>query len=155
MNEVGSILNSWKIASIVPNGFPRITIPFNRSKYSLKQLQQDYKKYAIKQLIYTFNNTDDGDIKGAVNGNKDFKFEGLSKETDYKIRNANPFDILPDWAIEILTPEEKRKKASEMFDIELEETVITSQVEPETIITDDWRIYSNHRRFQKQGFNKH
>ena len=64
-------------------------------------------------------------------------FEGFSKETDYTIRNANPFDILPDWAIEVLTPEEKRKKASEMFDIELEETVITSQVEPETIITDD------------------
>jgi hypothetical protein len=48
------------------------------------------------------------DFPGAVNG------------SDYTIKNLNPFNILPQWAINSLTPEEKRKYINENFPIELD-----------------------------------
>jgi hypothetical protein len=46
-------------------------------------------------------------------------FEALSQVIDYTIKNINPFNILPDWVIAELTPEEKRKYISENFNIEI------------------------------------
>ncbi len=41
--------------------------------------------------------------------------------TDFSIRRAHPFDILPEWVTDVMTDSEKRKKASEMFNLELDE----------------------------------
>ena len=39
---------------------------------------------------------------------------------DFEIKNTNPFDILPDWAVEVLTLEEKRKHITEKFGVDLD-----------------------------------
>jgi len=47
---------------------------------------------------------------------------GFPKNTceDFSIKNLNPFNILPDWAIATLTTEEKRTYINENFSIELD-----------------------------------
>ncbi len=53
--------------------------------------------------------------KNLLNG-----FSLVTPETDFEIKNTNPFDILPDWAVEVLTPEEKRKHVTEKFGVDLD-----------------------------------
>lgn len=47
-------------------------------------------------------------------------FAGATPGSDYTIKNLNPFNILPQWAIASLTPEEKRKYITENFPIDLD-----------------------------------
>ena len=47
-------------------------------------------------------------------------FNGVTSETDFTIKNINPVNVLPDWVINTLTDNEKRKYLQENFNIELE-----------------------------------
>ena len=48
-----------------------------------------------------------------------FGFAGTKSVKDWTIKRVNPFDIAPEWVINLLTDDEKRKYISENFNIEL------------------------------------
>lgn len=73
---------------------------------------------------------------------------------DFTIKNLNPFNILPAWAIAVLTPEEKRKYVNENFSIELADAAIIEEggVQPspteEPVITNEAMRDLTGRQFQ-------
>ena len=54
-------------------------------------------------------------------------FNGVTEQTDFTIKNINPFDILPDWVVQELTPKQKEKYISENYNINFEVDVPENQ----------------------------
>lgn len=75
---------------------------------------------------------------------KDFKGSGTC--IDYTIKNLNPFNILPQWAINAMTITEKREYINENFPIEL--TAIVTDSEIDSSPTNDAMKNLTGRQFQ-------
>ena len=52
---------------------------------------------------------------------------GTTDDTDFTIKNSNPIDVMPDWAINSLTDKEKRAYINDNFNIELDEDVVIEE----------------------------
>jgi hypothetical protein len=64
-------------------------------------------------------------------------FRGVTQETDFTIKNINPFDILPDWVVGKLTTDQTDKYIAENFNIEFEEIVEEEVGEEKKAVTND------------------
>lgn len=54
-------------------------------------------------------------------------FPNTKDISDYTIKNVNPFNVMPQWAINELTTQERRKYINEHFPIEIDEDLVVSR----------------------------
>lgn len=62
-------------------------------------------------------------------------YSTVNKETDFSIRNINPFNILPEWVVSALSVDQKAKYISENFNIEMDEPIDAGNNEPKADVS--------------------